>query len=328
MARTRRSDGWSEQEVLNLVRGRIIAGIHGGHLDTGDRLPSYREVAEETRADLRLVARVYRRLEEEGLVQVRGRAGVFVAEQERIGGRVLAETARWMVTVLRDAWNRRIAVPELPDFVRRCTESRTVRCACIESTRDQMDAMCIELHQDFGFKTSPLHADRLAPLQVGSIVLERIPREIREADLLVTTTYHAGAVRHLAEVLEKPLAVIRLSAASIREMERRLEEGEITVICVDPGFVERVREVVTVHPERIRGVLVDDREGLAHIDRSRPVLASRAARKLLKGMVPNLLPLAGPAICEESAEELAEALVRLNLEAGREKLQEEEGKGR
>ncbi|HEV2124978.1 MAG TPA: GntR family transcriptional regulator, partial [Chloroflexota bacterium] len=157
--------GWAkrrhEEQLCRLVRERIITAIHSGRLDTGDRLPTYREVAEEAGVDLRAVARVYRQLEAEGLVEVRGRSGVFVADQEHLGGGVLAETARWMIGVLRGARTRSIRIPEFPDFARRCIGSTEVRCACIESTEDQLSALCQELSDDFGFHTTALLADQL-----------------------------------------------------------------------------------------------------------------------------------------------------------------------
>jgi DNA-binding transcriptional regulator YhcF (GntR family) len=44
----------------------------------------------------RTVARAYRELEAEGLVEIRGRSGVYVAPQERRDGEMLPEMMRWM----------------------------------------------------------------------------------------------------------------------------------------------------------------------------------------------------------------------------------------
>ncbi|HYW07386.1 MAG TPA: GntR family transcriptional regulator, partial [Longimicrobium sp.] len=71
---------WNAERLVDVLRERVLGGIHTGRLDTGDRLPSYREVTEQTGVtDLRTVARAYAVLEREGLVEVRGRSGVFVA---------------------------------------------------------------------------------------------------------------------------------------------------------------------------------------------------------------------------------------------------------
>ena len=316
MNQRKRARQQSERAALDLLRGRILSGIHTGHLHAGDRLPTYREISEETGLDLRAVARLYEALEAEGLVRVRGRLGVFIAEQERAGGEVLEETARWMVGVLREAWTRRIHLPDFPELVRKCMETVEVKCACIESTEDQLYTLCTELHRDFGFRSSPVHADQLVPIHIGDLLQQRLPPELRDADLLVTTAFHAAALRRIADEMDKPLVVIQLNPDLVRAMERRLAEGDLTVICVDPRFVERVRLIVG--PElsgRIRGVLVDDTAALERLDPDEPVMISSAARARLGTLrVRSLLP-AGAILAPDSAEDLIQVLLRFNLDA-------------
>ena len=309
----------TDARLAELLRARVLGGIHTGRLDEGDRLPSYREVADETGVDLRAVARAYRALEAEGLVEVRGRSGVFVAGQERIGGRVLAETARWLVGVLGQARTRRIGVPDLPEFVRECTAGARVRCAFVESTADQVETLCAELRTDFGFEALAVHAGRFTPIAVDDAVLPRVPEEIREADIVATTAFHAAELRPLAERLGKPLVVVRLSRAFARALQDAVAEEDLTVVCVDPRFVEQVRLIAgSAYAERVHGVVAYDAEAVARIDRARPLLVSGAARAALPGVeLPPSCP-DEPMISAESAAELAEILVRFNMEAMRE----------
>jgi DNA-binding transcriptional MocR family regulator len=74
--------------LLRRLRNYIVARTHIGHLHPGDQLPSYRTLSERWDIDHRMIARAYRALAAEGLVEVRGRAGVFLKEQEHIGGQV------------------------------------------------------------------------------------------------------------------------------------------------------------------------------------------------------------------------------------------------
>lgn len=316
MSERKRAREWNEVQVRDLLRGRILSGIHNGLLDAGDRAPTYREMAEESGLDLRAVARIYASLEREGLVEVRGRQGVFIAPQERIGGRVLQETARWLVGVLRDAWTRQLRLPEFPEFVRECISTVEVSCACVESTEDQLDTICTELRRDFGLRSAAVHADRLVPIQAGTEVVERIPDELRSADMLVTTAFHAAATRSIARSLGKPLVVVRLNPEIVRDLQRCLSAGTLTVICIDPRFLERLRLVVGgEHAERIRGLLVSDRAAIQSLDPRTPVLISHAARSRLGHLdFPDLLHNT-PVLARESAEELAEVLVRFNLQA-------------
>lgn len=299
----------AEERLINLLRDRVLAGIHTARLQAGTRLPSYREVADETGADLRGVARAYAVLETEGLVEVRGRSGVFVARQTRVGDHVLAETARWFASVVREGWTRRIRVGDLPAFAQACTGARTVRCAFVESTADQMESIGAELRDDFGFEVSLVHADG---------VNGTVPPEVAEADVLATTTYHAKEMADVAARLGIPLVVILLNPQFVREVERTLEAGGLAVVCVDPLFAARLRVIAgECHPERVRTVLASDRAEVAALALSQPVLVSEAARRQLPGVpLPRSFP-DQPMISPQSAEELAELLVRINLAGGR-----------
>ncbi len=305
-----------EGRAVELVRGRVLSGLHGGRLHAGDRLPSYRDVAAETGLDLRAVTRVYEALAVEGLVEVRGRAGVFVADQERLGGQVMEETARWMIGVLREFWARQKELPSFPDFARERIASTTVSCVCIESTTDQIDAICHELSRDFGFRTHPLHTDHLADFPADRAPGESLPAEVREADVLVTTAFHAALVRPVAELLRKPLMVIRLNPDIVRELHRLAASGELTVICVDPRFAERVRLVVGgENAGAIRTVLADDSERIRRLDPSRPVVISHAASVRIGETTMRSAIQEGRVLSAESAEELTELLIRFNVRA-------------
>lgn len=102
----------------------------------------------------------------------------------------------------------------------------------------------------------------------------------------------------------------------VRQIERVLAERELTVIVLDPRVLERLR--LLVGPEKathLRGVLASDRETIARLDPTQPILISRPARERLEDIAlpPQLAP--GPVISPDSIEELIAALIRLNLEA-------------
>ena len=82
------------------LRDRILSGLHLGHLQPGDRLPSIRQVAAESGEDARAISRAYRQLEAEGLVEIRTRSGIYVAPQAHLGGDVLEESAQWVALVV------------------------------------------------------------------------------------------------------------------------------------------------------------------------------------------------------------------------------------
>jgi DNA-binding transcriptional regulator YhcF (GntR family) len=61
------------------VKARIRDGALSGSLPHGTRLPTVRAFADELGIAANTVARAYRELEAEGVIETRGRAGSFVA---------------------------------------------------------------------------------------------------------------------------------------------------------------------------------------------------------------------------------------------------------
>ncbi|HEX2205836.1 MAG TPA: GntR family transcriptional regulator [Longimicrobium sp.] len=305
--------------LVSRIRNRIVGEMHLGHLRGGDRLPGVREMAREMEADHRAVSNAYRALHAEGLVEVRGRAGAYVARQERLGGELPGETAAWLAGVLSEARRRRIGIPDFPELVRSYTGRVRLRCACVESNQDSSGAICMELAEEFGLEPSPVAADAV-PAARGRKRLDPagFPGALREADLVVTTAFHAQAVQPAAEALGKAFVMVTVNPEMAGIIQRRLRAGPLTLIVVDPAYAERFREVYghAGAADRLRVVRADDRIALARLDRSQPVLATRAARRALPDLdLPLLLPRY-PSISPESTRDLAELIIRLNLERG------------
>ncbi len=302
-----------ETDLTSRLREWIVRELHLGHVRSGDRLPSIRQISRELRADNRRVARAYRGLESEGLVEVRGRSGVYVAEQEQNSGELLAETQRWMAGVLTEAWTRQINAPDYPDLVRRCTASVRVCCACVESVEDVLSAYCSELKEGWGFETFPVRIGS-AGTDPDRTALEAL----RGADLVTTTSFHAGAVRAAAEALGKPVVVLMAHPDLEEAIRRRLREGRLTIIAVDVGFAGRIRALYgdEVGAEgALRVVAADDAAALAELDPSEPVLLTRAARQKVGDLEnPAAIPRI-PVITPPCARELFEILIRFNMEA-------------
>lgn len=307
------------ESVLVRIRDQIVSGLHRGRLRGGDRLPSIRDMAQTTGADIRAVADAYRMLESEGLVRVRGRSGVYVAEQERLGGMLLSETSAWLAGVMAEAWKRQIMVPSLPEMIRRCTESVQLRCAFVESTEDHMVAFVAELEPAFGMVCKPVYLDSGSdrePQQDGDA--ERVRAELEDVDLVVTTAFHSATVHRSTEGMEKPLVVVSANPEIGTAVERRIAAGRLTVVCADSRFAERIRYVYGADShDQVCTVLADDSWAVAQLDPSEPVLLTRAARRRLLDDVE--LPMVAPhspTLSFQSAQELSQVIIRLNLALG------------
>ncbi|MDP9349192.1 MAG: ATP-binding protein, partial [Gemmatimonadota bacterium] len=308
-----------ESGLADHLRSQIASALHLGRLQVGDRLPSIREISRELGTSHRDAVRVYDRLEAEGVVEKRSRSGAYVAPQSRLGGELLVESAQWLAEVLTQAWDHRVKVPQVSEIVQRWTAGVRLRCACLESTTDLLTALCVEMGQHFGLETCPVDVDRLpGGAQLAALNAEDLPEELRTADLLVTTAFHGPAARAVSQLLRKPLVVATMNSEVAAEMEQRLHQGGITIVCADARFGERMRNMAgELHAQRIRTVLAEDMRAIAELDPTEPVLLTRAAQRKLGQVHLRLLAPIFPLFSRQCAREVSELLIRLNLEAER-----------
>lgn len=299
-------------DLTERLRDKIVTALHVGRLHGGDRLPGLRDVARDTGANPRTVAKAYRQLEGEGLVEMRDRSGVYVAQQDHWGGKLLEETGRWLGGILLEAWKRNIRIQDLADLIRRCTREAQIRAACIAENEDDRRAMCEELTESFGIHSVavPIAAVPAAPDPAA------LPPELRAADLVVTTPLHAGAVHAAADALGKPLVMVSLHPDLVDAIERKVRQGQLTVVCVDPAYGDQVRILHgSERPNKIRVVLAADRDRVAQLDSAEPILLTRAAQEQLPEEIV-LTPLVPfiPFISPDSARQITELMVRIHME--------------
>lgn len=299
-------------ELTERLRDQIVTALHVGRVGGGDRLPGVREVARETGANPRTVAKAFRRLEQEGLIELRERSGVYVAKQDHWGGKLLEETGRWLGGIIVEAWKRNIRVPDLADLIRRCTRHNHIRAVCVAETEDDRRAICEELTVNFGIVSAAV-AVQAVPAHTHPSALAAA---LHEPDFIVTTPLHAGPVRAAADALGKPLVMVSLHPRLVDAIERRVSDGRLIVVCADPAFGKQVQ---TLHggerPERIRVVLASAPDQVRALKPEEPVLLTRAAQDRLphEMRLPPLVPFT-PFISPESAREIAELMVRLHME--------------
>ncbi|GAC1478201.1 MAG: hypothetical protein NVS1B4_21730 [Gemmatimonadaceae bacterium] len=301
------------EEIVDTLRGRILRGIHAGTLAVGDRLPSGRELAPEFQVDYRLILAAYRELAGEGLVELRARGGIYVAP--RTGGdRGLPPLPEsWFVGMLVQGLSREIPGPELHEWLRRCTETLRLRALVIASNADQVDALCRELTDDFGFEV-----DGLVPEEArGTDRSHDTPLALRRADLVVTTETHAEWVGALAGVHGKPVTIV--------ESRPDLSGGEWALLLRRPVYAvvatEEFGETLRTFFANIPGVknlriLVFGRDDLTTIPEGAPTYITPLVRGQLTGvrLRGRILP-AARTISSHSARELYAFIVRSNVEA-------------
>lgn len=299
-------------DLLVRLRTLLATGAHLGYLRPGDPLPSIRLLAQLSGLDHRAVAGALRQLAGEGRVEIRNRRGLFVADAPDALPDPGGETGEWLTAVLADARALQIRTPMLPELLRRMTSSRPLRCACLESTDDDLYMLCSELRRHWGFETYPVRLETGGPAGVDRRVLRELDGRLRGADVLVTTAYHSAPARDLAAQLGIPLVVVTLAPEVVSALEERLAQTTLTAIVADEACGERLRSIRGGAGDRLRVVRADDRAALASLDPAEPVFLTAAARERLGTPGFRLLVPVDPFLSPESARQLAAVLIRHN----------------
>lgn len=97
----------SPEPVYEQIVRQVQGGVASGQLKPGDPLPTVRQLAGDLQLNRNTVARAYKQLEDQHVIQTAGRKGTFVrddAMQEvgRIKSGHAERMVREMVTTLRD----------------------------------------------------------------------------------------------------------------------------------------------------------------------------------------------------------------------------------
>lgn len=112
---------------------QIRHAVETGALRVGDQLPTIRKVASDLVVNPNTVARAYRELEHEGILELRHGSGAFI--KESVGGRVrLLRSAHALV---RGAIERLVSLELTDDELRRVLESELAKA---RATRQLIEA--------------------------------------------------------------------------------------------------------------------------------------------------------------------------------------------
>jgi len=302
--------------VAGALRHRFFSQLHLGLLQPGSRLPSTRELARELGVDWRVVLAAYRELEREGLVELRQRSGIFFAPATGAGGDAAdaalerSRLARWAADVFRQGLARGVPAPELPDRLHACIGTLRLRAVCIECNDDQTAVLCAELRADYGLETAGADVDAL-------LAAAELPREVRRADILVTTPFHAGEVKAIAERAGKPWMAASLRANVYAEIARLLPAGPVYFIVTDPRFAAKLGRIFANASGAANfHALVAGQDDLGQVPTGAPVYVTHTARERLRGVeLLRLVPLQERAFSPESAHELLTFIISANLAA-------------
>src|SRR6187401_3584481 len=119
-----RSNAASGVPVYLQLIEQVKHAIDVGALSPGDQLPAIRKVAEDLVINPNTVAKAYRELEHDGVIELRQGSGAFVTRDARAERVTQVKAAR---PVLRAALDRLVSEGLTPDEIRRLFEAELMR---------------------------------------------------------------------------------------------------------------------------------------------------------------------------------------------------------
>lgn len=295
-------------DIVEVLRSRVLRGLEAGTLVPGDRLPSGRDLAVEFDVDHRIVLAAYRALSDERLIDMRSRGGVYVAD--RGGSRGLPPIpASWLTEILTEGLVREIPAPDLHEWLRRCTETLRLRAVVVASTRDQCHGLCRELTDDFGLEAQWILASELG--NAG------IPLPVRRADIIVTTAAHGDRMCTLGAALKKPVQVVEVRPDLVVGDWAILLRRAVYVVVATAEFGEMIRKFFG----EVKGienlhVVVIGRDEVSSIPADAPTYITQSVRANLGGVrIPGRILPSARTISTKSAREIFAFIVESNIEA-------------
>lgn len=300
----------SRREVVHEgLRQRVTSGLHLGQLRPGDRLGSARQTAREVGTDYRMVVAALRGLERDGLVEIRPRGGIYVGRRAPPPRIRLPGLGDRLVELVLDELDGGLPVAAVAERLRHCLDAIGLRAACIECNDDQLDFLRHELQVGYGLESVTVEIDRLRG---------EPPLAVRQADLLVSTTFHAGDVRRCAIRLGKPCVIVTLDPRRQADVTRLLAERPVYFIGTDRRWAAKVQAIWAREPgaERLR-TLTLGHDSLRCIPQEAALMVMPRARRLLAGdpLLERALPPRG--FSRDTARQILSFLVQANLAGSR-----------
>jgi GntR family transcriptional regulator len=219
--------------ILDQLRDRIVTGLFLGSWQPGERLPSIRDVAGVESVDRKTAAAAYRRLQEEGLVRVRARSGVYLREEPTSAapGPLERLYRRWLENVYDGARELGLDTRTILSLLQAVAEVEESRVPVVEHDWTQAEAMAHELRERAGIRAVPYLLDEV----------RADPGVERASHFFVTTPYHRTA---LGGITRKPIVETTLARSSLRDLRKWAREGPVLVVVPSSLVASRVERAL------------------------------------------------------------------------------------
>ena len=239
--------------ILDQLRDRIVSGLYFGNWQPGERLPSIRDIADAESVDRKTAAAAYHRLEEEGLVEVKARSGVFLREERENGSRngnggpLEKLQRRWLKNTYDGARALGLDTQTVLRLFGAVAEVEATPVPVVEEDEATARTVAEELRECIGIDARP----------VGLAEATAHGSMFSSSAFAVTTPYYAARVS--MALPQKPLIIATLSLDLLYSLMERAKLGTILVTVPSQWIASRVESAL--------------RQRAPNMDRTRVVVA-------------------------------------------------------
>ncbi|HSR70351.1 MAG TPA: GntR family transcriptional regulator [Acidobacteriota bacterium] len=254
-----------DKENVNLsyyrqIKGQLLSAIYCGKIQEGDRLPSIRELADDLDVNYKTIRKIYVRLAEENYIEIVKGSGAFL--QKKSGRESYQQMrSKAIFKLLGEVSERAKSLGLKPSKFSRLynsfvngTDLRKLKLAVVDHSEEAF-IFSRELQMRLNAEAFPVNLEGQPS--------EEEERFLKEADCLLTTSWHLDEVTRLADSLKKPLLEIKPSHAIYTEILSEAQDRNTAIVIQDEKTLHAPWEVFMniFHPS------TDKKFWIAPIDR-------------------------------------------------------------
>lgn len=250
----------SRVQIYIQLEEQIRFHIATGMLKEGERLPSVRKLAEALDINLHTVAKAYKNLQKQGLIEILGPKGAFVSVGiERELSKVdspspLIKIADYAIQeAMRLGYDLQDLTQVIADRIVALEQTRSIpKIAFVECDSIEAAEHSQYLQSKLGTNVIPVELSQL----------EKKPDIIGEATLVVTTFFHFGRVKNLlSDKCEVVGVVMRPQIHGLQQLASLPALKSIGILCRDEESIPTMVSIVQgICPENVEirpSIIVD-----------------------------------------------------------------------
>jgi DNA-binding transcriptional regulator YhcF (GntR family) len=226
--------------LFEQAREQLLTALHMGKLGPGDRLPSVRQLALRNGINMKTAMSIYRRLNEEGYVDLRAGSGAYISDIEQVNfdQAYCLSVLRLIESNLSQASQFKLEPRHYAELVHNFVDRSQMngaQIAVVECNEEQVNVFAYEISRRLNVGVFPVLLDQLEHPDQKSAKL------LAKTDYFVTTDYHFKQVREIGGSYNKKILQVRLDPAFVTELVATARRNKVLMIVSNASFFESFR---------------------------------------------------------------------------------------